>query len=158
MPYRAVVLTISDSRSAGSAADRSGPAIIEQLPSLESVLVHREIVPDDPDRIRDAVKTWIGRCEIIFTTGGTGVAARDVTPEAIRPLIERALPGFGEVMRMRAFEKTPLSIVSRGGAGVANNTLMVWLPGSPAAATECIEWLAPAIRHVAAFLRGDTPH
>ena len=158
MSCRAVVLTISDSRSAGGAADRSGPAIIEHLPMLDAGLIHREIVPDDVDEIQSAVKTWIGRCDIIFTTGGTGVATRDVTPEAIKPLLDRDLPGFGEAMRMRAFDKTPLSIVSRGGAGVANDTLIVWLPGSPKAVSECMEWLAPAIKHVAAFLRGESPH
>lgn len=157
MSNRAVVITISDRCSRGESADRSGPTIVELLPRLEASLAHHEIVPDDVDRIREAVKGWLGRAELILTTGGTGVGARDVTPEAIEPLIERALPGFGEIMRGRSFDATPLSIVSRSGAGLAGNTLLVWLPGSPKAVRECIDWVAPAIIHVCEFLRGDVP-
>jgi molybdenum cofactor synthesis domain-containing protein len=158
MRNRAVVITISDRCSAGQAEDRSGPAIIDQLVALDASLVHREVIPDDKDRIREAVKTWIGRCELILTTGGTGVAPRDVTPEAIVPLIERPLPGFGEAMRMQAFERTPMSVLSRGGAGITGDSLIVWLPGSVKAVTECVEWLTPAIRHACEFLRGGRPH
>lgn len=155
---RAVVLTISDRCSSGDAVDRSGPALIETLPQLDAHLIHRETIPDDPDQIRHVAGTWIGRCELLLTTGGTGPAARDTTPDALAPLIERNLPGFGELMRMRGAERTPLAIVSRSGAGLAIGTLVVWLPGSPKAVRECIEWLAPAIRHVCQFLRGDKPH
>lgn len=158
MPNRAVVLTISDRCSAGQAVDKSGPAIIEHLAALDAALVHREVIPDDAPRIRKTVQTWINRCELILTTGGTGIAARDVTPEAIQPLIDRPLPGFGEVMRMRAFDRTPMSVLSRGGAGVAGSTLVIWLPGSTRAVTECIEWLTPAIKHACQLLRGDTAH
>jgi len=155
---RAVVITISDRCYRGDAVDRSGPAIADLLPALDARLVHRQIVPDEEAAIRQAVSDWIGRCELILTTGGTGIAERDVTPEAIRPLLERDLPGFGEAMRMRAFDQTPTSIISRGGAGVARNTLIVWLPGSPQAVRECLDALAPAIRHVCAFLRDARPH
>ncbi len=158
MPFRTVVLTISDSRSRGEAEDRSGPAITEQLALLDAALIHREIVPDEVEAIRAAVKTWLGRADLIITTGGTGVAARDVTPEAIEPLVERRLPGFGEAMRLHAFDRNPLTVVSRGGAGVAGTTLIVWLPGSVRAAKECIGWLAPAIKHVCGLLRGETAH
>lgn len=158
MVNRAVVITVSDRCSAGQAVDESGPAIIDLLPSVDASIVHRETIPDDVDRIRQAVETWLNRAELIVTTGGTGVAPRDVTPEAIAPLIERPLPGFGEVMRMRAYERTKLSVVSRSGAGVSGKSLVIWLPGSPRAVRECFDWLAPAIAHVCEFLRGAKPH
>jgi molybdenum cofactor synthesis domain-containing protein len=158
MSHRAVVITISDRCSSGQAEDRSGSAIIELLPNLDATLIHRELVPDDVERVRSAVRSWIGRCDLVLTTGGTGIAPRDVTPEALAPLIERHLPGFGEVMRLRAFERTPTSIVSRGGAGVSGATLIVWMPGSTKAARECLEWLSPAIKHICRFLGGAAPH
>jgi len=158
MSARAVVITVSDRSADGRRADASGPAAIEALPDLDASLVHREIVPDEVDRIRDAARRWLDRCDLLLLTGGTGVALRDVTPEAVEPLIQKLLPGFGEIMRMRAFERTPMSILSRGGAGVSGRTLVVWLPGSPKAVTECLHWLAPAIRHACAVLRGDARH
>lgn len=158
MPYRAAVITVSDRCARGEAEDRSGPAIIERLADLDAQLVHRECVPDEIERVRAAAGTWLGRCDLLVTTGGTGVSPRDVTPEALRPLVERELPGFGEVMRLRAFERAPTSVISRGGAGVSGRTLLVWLPGAPKAATECLEWLAPAIRHVCSLLRGEPVH
>ncbi|RMF80549.1 MAG: MogA/MoaB family molybdenum cofactor biosynthesis protein [Planctomycetota bacterium] len=155
---RAVVLTISDRCSRGDAVDASGPALIENLPSFDAQLIHREVLPDETERIRETARVWIGRCELLLTTGGTGIAARDVTPEALAPLLERTLPGFGEVMRIRAFDQTPLAIAGRGGAGVAKKTLIVWMPGSPKAVRECVDLLAPAIRHICQFLRGESPH
>ncbi|MFO0840488.1 MAG: MogA/MoaB family molybdenum cofactor biosynthesis protein [Phycisphaerae bacterium] len=158
MPNRAVVITVSDRCSRGEVEDRSGPVALEHLQALDAACIHREIVPDDVERIRAAVRNWVGRCELIVTSGGTGLAQRDVTPEAIEPLIERRLPGFGEAMRIQTFRKTPLSILSRGGGGVARSTLVIWIPGSPKAVAECLEALTPAIRHACQFLRGDRPH
>lgn len=158
MVNRAVVFTISDRCARGEREDRSGPAAIELLPSLDALLVHREIIPDEAPQIRRAVSTWLARANLLIATGGTGVAPRDVTPEALAPLIERPLPGFGEVMRLRAFERNPLSITSRGGAGVAGSSLLIWLPGSPKATRECLEWLATPIKHVCVLLRGESPH
>ncbi|MBW7905405.1 MAG: MogA/MoaB family molybdenum cofactor biosynthesis protein [Phycisphaerae bacterium] len=158
MSNRAVILTISDRVSRGEAQDQSGPAILERLPLLDAVAIHREVVADEIERIRAVATTWIDRCELLVTTGGTGIAPRDVTPEALAPLVQRPLPGFGEVMRLRAFERLATSIVSRGGAGVSGGTLIVWLPGSPRAVRECLEWLAPAIKHTCAMLRGETGH
>ena len=155
MPIRTVVLTISDSRSRRPAADRGGPAVIDQLPHLDGHLVHRDIIPDQIDAIRPAVQAWLTRSDLILTTGGTGVAPRDVTPEALAPLIDRPLPCFGELMRLHAFDANPLTIASRSGAGVSGSTLIVWLPGSPRAARECLTWLAPAIKHVCQLLRGE---
>ena len=156
--YKVAVITISDRCSRGDAVDRSGPAIVQRLSELGGELAHQQTVPDDVDAIRAAVTSCAGRCDIVLTTGGTGIAARDVTPEAIAPLLDRILPGFGEVMRFRAFEHQPLSVLSRGGAGVCGRTLVVWLPGSPTAVRECLTWLSPAIRHGVALLAGDTAH
>lgn len=153
-----MVITASDRAYLKQRDDLCGPLIIEMLSDLEATLIHREILSDELETIRAAAQRWIQRCELIIVTGGTGVAARDVTPEALLPLIERPLPGFGEIMRGRAFERTPTSIVSRGGAGIAGRTLIIWLPGSPNAVRECIGWTAPAIRHVCGFLRGQAPH
>lgn len=158
MPLRAVVITISDRCARGAAVDQSGPAVIERLSELDAALVHREVVPDEIDEIRRVVGAWIGRADVIVSTGGTGAAPRDVTPEALAPLIERPLPGFGEVMRLRGFDALPTSILSRGGAGTAGATLIVWLPGSPRAVKECLGWLATAIRHACRLLRGDDVH
>lgn len=158
MRNRAVILTISDRVSRGQAQDLSGPAIIEALPALDATAIHREVIPDEIDRIRTVATAWIDRCELLLSTGGTGIAARDVTPEALNPLVHRSLPGFGEVMRLRAFDRLPTSILSRNGAGVSGTTLLLWLPGSPKAVRECLEWLAPAIKHTCAMLRGETGH
>jgi molybdopterin adenylyltransferase len=158
MPNRSVVVTISDRCSRGQAEDRSGPTIIEAFSDLDAALVHREIVPDEVPAIRAAVQTWIDRCDMILCTGGTGIAPRDCTPDALLPILERHLPGFGEIMRLRAFDALPTSIASRAGAGVSGRTLIVWMPGSPRAVRECLEWLAPAIRHVCELLRGEGPH
>lgn len=158
MQNRAVILTISDRVSRGEAVDLSGPAIIESLPALDATAIHREVVPDEVERIRAVAGAWVDRCTLLLSTGGTGIAPRDVTPEALAPLVQRALPGFGEVMRLRAFDRLPTSILSRSGAGVSGRTLLLWLPGSPRAVRECLEWLAPAIKHTCAMLRGETGH
>ena len=154
MPYRTVVLTISDSRSRGEARDLTGPALVEALPLFDGLLTHREVIPDETETIRQSARSWCPRADVILTTGGTGLAPRDVTPEAIEPLIDRPLPGFGEIMRTRAFDATPLSIASRGGAGMSGTTLVVWLPGSNKAVRECTGGLAPA-RSLAGFPRAS---
>jgi len=144
----AAVLTISDSRSRGDRPDESGPAIETFLAELGATCAHRGIVPDERERIEAALREWSDRVGLIITTGGTGIAPRDVTPEAVAAVIDRALPGFGEIMRVQTFEKTPLSIISRGGAGVRGRTLIIYLPGSPKAVRDCLPVIAPAIRHV----------
>lgn len=152
----AAVLTISDTRSEGTAVDRSGPAVAEMLGKMGLDVRVRKTIPDDLERIRADVKDLVGGVALVVTTGGTGVADRDVTPEAVTPLFDRVLPGFGEIMRTGGYEKTPLAIISRGGAGISGRTLIVMLPGSPKAATEGLTLLGPAILHVLKFL-GDRP-
>jgi molybdenum cofactor synthesis domain-containing protein len=143
----AAIITVSDSRAAGAAKDQSGPAVAAALGALGVDVTEQLVVPDDRATISDAVARRIARYDLIITTGGTGVGHRDVTPEAVRPLWHRELPGFGEIMRTGTFVKTPLSIISRGGAGVAGKTLIVMLPGSPRGVTDCMEVIGPAIKH-----------
>ncbi len=146
--FKAAVLTISDSRSAGLTRDTAGPAAVELLRALDVDIVDRRVLPDDADRIAAAVRELSPRLALIVTTGGTGIGPRDRTPEALRPLFDRCLPGFGEIMRTGSFSDTPLSIVSRGGAGIVGKTLVVMLPGSPRGVRQCLKWVGPAIPHV----------
>jgi molybdenum cofactor synthesis domain-containing protein len=151
----AAVLTISDRCAAGQAEDNSGPLAEEILREFGFQISDRDIVSDDVEQIRAAVRRWIDRCvALVVTTGGTGISERDVTPEAIGPLLTKLLPGFGEIMRVASFNKTPFSIISRGGAGIARQTLVVMLPGSPKGVRESLAQLGPAIRHVVQFLTG----
>jgi molybdopterin adenylyltransferase len=150
----AVVLTVSDRRSAGQSDDASGPAAADSLESLGFRIAKRLLVPDDLDAIKNAITPFLGRVALIITTGGTGIGPRDVTPDALRPFFDRELPGFGEIMRTGTYARTPLAVISRGGAGLARGTLIVMLPGSPKAVRECLDLLGPAIRHVAGILAG----
>jgi molybdenum cofactor synthesis domain-containing protein len=150
----AVVITISDSRSTGDRADTSGPAADEFLRDLGLHIADRRVVPDDVVAIQNAVREWVSRVALIVTTGGTGIGPRDVTPEALTPLFNRDLPGFGEIMRTGTYSRTPLSIISRGGAGLIGNTLVVMLPGSLKAVRESLALIGPAIKHVLKITSG----
>ena len=155
-------LTISDRAAAGIYADRSGPEIETILGDFFGGAAEFEavIVPDETERIAAELRrlTDILQCDLVCTTGGTGISARDVTPEATRIVLEKELPGFGEIMRVRSFAKVPTAILSRATAGTRSRTLIVNLPGKPAAVRECLEILAPAIREGIAHLRGEDPH
>lgn len=155
-------ITISDRASAGVYEDRSGPEIENVLREFlgSSVKFELLIVPDEVPLISAALKKFADevKCDMVITTGGTGIAARDVTPEATRPVLEKELPGFGEAMRMQSLAKVKTAILSRAMAGTRGKTLIVNLPGKPTAVRECLEILAPAIREGLAHLRGDDPH
>jgi molybdopterin adenylyltransferase len=155
-------LTISDRASAGIYEDRSGPEIEKVLreflggtATFESV-----VVPDEVELISAALRKFADaqKCDMVVTTGGTGISARDVTPEATRAVLEKELPGFGEIMRVQSFAKVKTAILSRAVAGTRGATLILNLPGKPTAVRECLEILAPAIREGLAHLRGDDPH
>ena len=154
-------ITISDRASAGVYADRSGPEIERILRDVfgaaEFVSV---VVPDEQDLISVKLREFTEgeRCDLVVTTGGTGVGPRDVTPEATRAVLEKELPGFGEAMRMQSLWKVKTAILSRATAGTRGRSLIVNLPGKPTAVTECLEILAPAIREGVAHLQGDDPH
>ena len=156
---RAAVFTISDSSHAGTRQDVSGPAVQSRLEELGwSVVV--EVMPDDGAWIsrRLAETADTGKVAAIFTTGGTGVALRDVTPEATRSVIEREIPGISEWIRISGRESTKTSILSRGVSGTRGQTLIVNLPGSPRGAVESLNAIIDVVPHVVDLLRGKTEH
>lgn len=144
---KAAIFTISDKGSQGERDDRSGPAVRELLESLPAEVVQYEIIPDEADQIEAKLREVAGSVDLIVTTGGTGVAPRDVTPEATARVIERELPGFAEAMRRESSKITPHALLSRAMAGLAGGTLIVNLPGSPKGAKECLSVVLPAIPH-----------
>lgn len=156
----AAVLTISDSAHAGKRADRSGPAVRERLEQLGWSVSVMEVIPDEAPDISARLATLAdgGQVSAIFTTGGTGLALRDVTPEATRAVLDREIPGFGEVMRARGRESTPLAALSRSLAGTRGIVLIVNLPGSPKAAVESLDAIVELVPHVLELLRGRTEH
>ncbi len=157
---QAAVLTISDSVFAGRRADGSGPAVRERLEQLGWSVSVLEVLPDEGDQISRRLATLADGHQVsaIFTTGGTGVAARDVTPEATRSVLEREIPGIGETMRASGRASTPLAVLSRGTAGVRGRVLIVNLPGSPRGAVESLDAVAGIVPHILQLLRGETDH
>jgi molybdenum cofactor synthesis domain-containing protein len=157
MMYSAAIITVSDKGSVGQREDKSGPALKAVLENTYNV---REmvIIPDEIDIIAKTIQDLIDiQCiDLIVTTGGTGVALRDVTPEATRLVMERELPGFAEVMRMESYKITPTAMVSRALCGTRKGSLIINLPGSPRAAVECIGFVLSAIPHTLDKLQGDT--
>ena len=156
----AAVLTISDSAYAGTRADLSGPAVRERLEQLGWAVSAIEVVPDEADVIAARLATLADGSQFaaIFTTGGTGVAARDVTPEATRSVIEREIPGVGELMRSHGRKSTPLAALSRALAGIRGRVLIVNLPGSPRGAVESLDGIIDVVPHILQLLRGETEH
>lgn len=149
-------LTVSDRASAGVYEDLSGPAIEEALAALFGGTAQfvRALVPDERPQIAAALRRFCDddHCALVVTTGGTGPTPRDLTPEATREILEKELPGFGEIMRARSFDLAPTSILSRAVAGIRGRSLVINLPGSPKAVRECLAILAPAIRECLSHL------
>jgi molybdopterin adenylyltransferase len=156
----AAVFTISDSSHAGTRQDRSGPAVRERLEQLGWKVSILEVIPDDAARISERLLAVAdaGQVGAIFTTGGTGVAARDVTPEATRAVIDREIPGFGETMRAEGRRSTPLASLSRALAGTRGQVLVVNLPGSQRGAVESLNAIVELVPHVLDLLGGRTEH
>ena len=154
------ILTVSDSAAAGAREDQSGPAIQESCEELGWRVVTSAIVPDEQDRISEQLRHWADGTDVgvIFTTGGTGVAARDVTPEATRAVLDREIPGISELMRIKGMQQTPFSALSRAVAGTRNACLIVNLPGSPKGARFSLEVIRALIPHILALLQGNTEH
>ncbi len=155
----AAVLTVSDSVHASRRDDVSGPTVQGILEKAGWSVVSG-VVPDDIEEIASKLQSWArsGEIDAIFTTGGTGVASRDVTPEATRRVIEREIPGLSEWMRSEGMKKTPVAILSRGIAGTCGNCVILNLPGSPKGARESIESVLNVIPHIVDLLKGKTEH
>jgi molybdopterin adenylyltransferase len=155
-------ITISDRASAGIYEDRSGPEIELALREIlgGTACFESAIVPDEVALISATLKKFADelKCDLIVTTGGTGISARDVTPEATRAVLEKELPGFGEIMRVQSFAKVKTAILSRAVAGTRGQALIINLPGKPTAVRECLAILAPAMREGMAHLREEDPH
>lgn len=151
------VLTVSDQGSAGLRADASGKVIEEVMLISGAQLTEYAIVPDERGIIAEKLITMCQNgANLILTTGGTGLAPRDVTPEATLEVIERQVPGIPEVMRAKSLEITPLAALSRAVAGIRGQTLIINLPGSPRAVRECLEAVLPVLDHAIAILTGTT--
>ena len=149
------ILTVSDRSARGEREDRSADAIRRTLAPLKAEEVGYRIVPDEVEAIVAALRDLAEKADVVLTTGGTGIAPRDVTPEATRQVIERELPGYGEAMRRESFRITPHAVISRATAGMAGRALIVNLPGSPKAAAECLAVVLPALEHTVAKIQGD---
>lgn len=156
---RAAVLTVSDRCSRGERVDGSGPAVAESLRKrLGAEVVETRVVPDERDRIAACFVEWSQArhgVDLVVSTGGTGLGPRDVTPEALRSVMEREHPGLMELARLRCLAKTPRAYLSRGIAGTIGRTLVLTLPGSPRGAVENLEAIADILPHAVETVRGD---
>jgi molybdopterin adenylyltransferase len=157
---RVAVVTVSDSAVAGTREDRSGPAVRARAEALGWAVNALDLVPDEPVQIADLLRDLAdsGKFSVVLTTGGTGVALRDLTPEATRSVMEREIPGLGELMRSEGLKFTPKAVLSRGLAGLRGRTLIVNLPGSPKGAVESLDAIAKLVPHIVDLLEGRTSH
>ena len=152
---KAGVLTVSDGVSEGTREDRSGD-VLDELLTGEGFDVVRRVVPDERDAIAGAIVALADDAAVVLTTGGTGLAPRDVTPEATAAVLDRPAPGIAEAIRADSIAKTPHALLSRGIAGVCGSTLVVNLPGSPGGCRDGFAVLQPALHHALQLLAGDT--
>lgn len=154
---KAGILTLSDKGARGERVDLSGPALTEWLKPKGVETELYEMIPDDEDLIAAKLSEWAdnGGLDIILTTGGTGVSPRDVTPEATTRVLDKVIPGLGELMRSRSLAKTPSAAISRAVAGIRGRTLIINLPGSPRGAVENLEAVWDAVPHAVAKIQGD---
>jgi molybdenum cofactor synthesis domain-containing protein len=154
---KAGILTLSDKGARGERTDLSGPALTDWLGRHGVETAVYEMIPDDMELISAKLAEWAdsGAMDIILTTGGTGVSPRDVTPEATMKILERVIPGLGELMRFRSMAKTPSAAISRAVAGIRGRTLIINLPGSPKGAVENLEAVWDAVPHAVAKIQGD---
>jgi molybdopterin adenylyltransferase len=154
MQIDAGIITISDRASRGLYDDLGGPALKKAAQSCGWNVLAEALVPDEKREIQRAIREQINKgCQLVLTTGGTGVAARDVTPEAVREIALRELPGFGEVMRIESMKITKNAILSRNLAAVVDKTLVICLPGKPSGAVECLGFVAGAVPHCVEVLQ-----
>jgi len=157
MTLRAGVITMSDRRSRGEGEDLSGREIVKMLESIDVVVEHAVIIPDEKDQIREALIDCADRLklDIIVTTGGTGVSPRDVTPDVTREVIEKEVPGMAEAMRREGAAITPYAMISRAVVGIRGRSLIINLPGSPKGVRENLSVVLPALAHTVEKIKGD---
>jgi molybdopterin adenylyltransferase len=149
------IVTVSDRASAGVYDDLGGPALASQVKQLGWNVQAEAIVPDEIWRIQEAIQALSAQgCQVVLTTGGTGIAPRDQTPEAIRAIMRIELPGFGEIMRIESMKLTPNAILSRSLAAIVDRCLVIALPGKPAGAVDCLMFVAAAIPHAVKVAQG----
>ncbi len=155
--FNAAILTISDKGARGERQDKSGEVLREGISAMGGRPVKYDIIPDEKDIIAARLAQWAdeGEADVIFTTGGTGLSQRDVTPEATLSIVEKIVPGIAEAMRAKTLEITPMAMLSRAAAGVRGKCLIVNLPGSPKAVRECLEAISPAIPHAVEIIKGE---
>jgi len=149
------VLTLSDKGSRGERKDLSGPLIADILKPIGADLKYYDILPDEKDLIKKKLLEYCGKVDLILTTGGTGLAPRDVTPDATSEIIDREVSGIAELMRFEGFKKTRRAALSRAVAGVKANTLIINLPGSPKAVRENLDVILDIIPHAIEKIKGD---
>ena len=150
------IITVSDRASAGEYEDHGGPAVRGACGERGWEVIAEAVIPDDLERIQTTIRAFSAQgCGLILTTGGTGIAERDVTPEAIRGIMRVEIPGFGETMRMRSLAITPNAILSRSLAAIVDRSLVIALPGKPSGAVECLGFVDGAIPHSVKLARKE---
>lgn len=154
---KVAIITISDKGAKGQREDISGETIKFILEKIDAQVVEYKIVPDEIDLIQQAIIEAVDRIKVdlVLTTGGTGLAARDVTPEATEGVIEKTVPGISEIIRMESFKKTPKAILSRASAGIRKKSLIINLPGSPKGVRESLNIILEALPHGIDILKGE---
>ena len=159
MSWRAAVITVSDSRGRGETThDPSGDLIVARLAELPADITDRRLVPDEIEAIRAALGAVLARAHLVVLSGGTGLGPRDVTPQAISPLLDYEVPGMAEAMRREGLRNTPHAMLSRQVVGVSQGRLVIALPGSPAAVDQGLRTVWKALPHALRLLAGDTAH
>ncbi len=156
--WTAAVLTVSDSSFRGERDDVSGPSVAAVLQKSNFTLITSEIVPDEQPAIQNAILRLVEKAQLVVTTGGTGIAQRDVTPEATRAVCNRLLEGVAERMRSEGAKKTPFAALSRGVCGVHGQSIVLNVPGSPKGAVESLEAVIDLLPHALQLLSGNTKH
>jgi molybdopterin adenylyltransferase len=160
-PLKVAVITISSSKAQGDGTDESGPALVEFARSLGAEVEGTDVIPDDRDEIESRLQHWSDDrgCDLVLTSGGTGFAPGDVTPEATKAVLDREAPGIAEAMRAASREHTAHWMLSRAVAGIRGRTLIINFPGSPKSVRETADAIAPALPHALALLAGaETRH
>jgi molybdopterin adenylyltransferase len=157
--FKLGIITISDKASSGKRPDQSGPLIRKRFAATDCELVRYEVIPDERKLIEQKLTQWAdeGKMDIILTTGGTGLAPRDVTPEATLSIVDKEVPGLAEMMRVKSFAITPNAMLGRGAAGMRKECLIINLPGSPKAVAECLEVIMPVLPHAVDVIKDRVP-